>query len=190
MSTIESGRVHVYMDDLLIISMEHQANVNQIDKILKRFTKFKLKIKLNKCQFLREEIEFLGHNIDKNGITPVSNNIIKINSFPTPTCVKQLQSFLGLCNYYRWFIRDIARKASPLYELLKVNQRFNWNQEAEKAFLQLKKELMGETRLFHPDPELPFILSTDASKHSIAAVLSQKNRRGIEKPLLFLSKKL
>ena len=184
----EEGKILCYMDDLILLAKSEETNIDLLDKALERFVRFKLKIKLTKCKFLEKEIEFLGHKINKSTISPICNNITKINNFPIPNTKKKLQSFLGMVNYYRSYIKDMAELANPMYALLK--KEFEWNKEAEEAFYKIKEKLTGGLHLFHPDLSRPFILTTDSSKHSIAGVLSQVDSRGIDKPLLFISRTL
>ena len=129
----EEGRIQCYMDDLIILTANEDKNLELLEKALGKFVKYKLKIRLTKCKFLQANIEFLGHQIDEQGIRPVNNNITKINEFPIPSTRKKLQSFLGMVSYYRGYIKDMARLAAPLYILLKKDQ-FHWTEEAEEVF--------------------------------------------------------
>ena len=101
----------------------------------------------------------MGHKLDKQGIAPIRNNIVKINDFPVPNSRKKLQSYLGLVNYYRSYVKDIAKLASPMYELLKGDKKFEWNSEANKAFDEIKQRLIGGVKLFHPQDNKPFIIT-------------------------------
>ncbi|CAL4156335.1 unnamed protein product, partial [Meganyctiphanes norvegica] len=171
---LANGKIFYYMDDLIIVSNDKESNLEKLDLILSRLVKYKLKIKLKKCNFLQDKVEFLGHQINFDGITPISNNILKINKFAPPQTKTQLQSFLGLVNYYRNYIPNIAKLATPLYELLGKNKIFQWSPDANTAFDNIKDKLTSGVKLFHPNPGKPFILHTDSSDDSISAILSQK----------------
>ena len=139
---------------------------------------------------MQDKVEFLGHQINFDGITPIANNILKINKFAQPQSQTQLQSFLGLVNYYRNYVPNIAQMAAPLYDLLGKNKKFQWSPDANTAFDTIKNKLTSGVKLFHPDPAKPFILHTDSSDDSISGILSQKSSTGVDEPLMFISKKL
>lgn len=183
-------RLHVYLDDLFITSTSIDGNLRLLEKVLERFQKHNLKLKIKKCEFLKTNIKFLGHMIDEDGFKPVKDNVLKINSFPTPNSTKDVKSFLGILNYYRNYIPNIATLAEPLYRLTSRVKQFVWSSEANVAFEKLKTVLTGENKLFHPNFDLPFIIRTDSSESVLGGVLSQRSPEGIECPLLFLSKKL
>ena len=104
-----------------------------------------------------------------------------MKNWPTPTCVKEVRSFLGICSYYRRFIYQFSDVAKPLHKLTEKGQTFSWTDECMQAFEMLKQKLemlkqkLTEAPILaHPDFEKEFILDTDASDVAIAAVLSQK----------------
>ena len=185
------ARIRYYMDDLIIIGFTKEESIRKIDQVMNRFVKYKLKLKLKKCEFLKHEITFLGHTLNKDGIKPIANNIIKVNDFPIPKTVREVQSFLGVANYYRNYIPKIAEICAPLYSLLRKDIKdFHWTDEADEAFKLIKSKLVGGAKLFHPNFEQPFLVATDSSDKTLAGVLSQKDEKGVEKPLLFLSRTL
>ncbi len=98
-----------------------------------------LKAKLTKCEFLK--ITFLGHTVDGDGIHTMDDKIPAIKNFPQPQNVENVRSFLGLCSYYRPFIRSFARIASPLTQLLRKEVPFHWNAPQDKSFNDLKSAL-------------------------------------------------
>ncbi|CAC5383461.1 unnamed protein product [Mytilus coruscus] len=112
-----------------------------------------------------------------------------ISSWKILENVKEVQQFLGLCNYYRRFILHFSEIASPLTQLTGKNVKFVWTKDCEAAFTKLKNALMSTPVLAYPNPQLPFILDTDASYVGIGAVLSQV-QNGQEKAIAFGSKKL
>ena len=110
--------------------------------------------------------------IREQGIKPQPEKVSSIQEVPTPVTVRDVQSFLGLCNYYRRFVKDYAKVAAPLNKLLvghknekgrKRAQPLTWNAEAQEAFETLKHELTKKIVLAYPDFTKKFILTTDAS---------------------------
>ncbi|GBO04818.1 Retrovirus-related Pol polyprotein from transposon 412 [Araneus ventricosus] len=91
-----------------------------------------------------------------------------------PQNVHELKSFLGLCAYYRRFVKGFSVIARPLHRLTENKQKFLWLEECEKSFNNLKEALISAPILSYPDPEKQFILDTDASNERVEAMLSQE----------------
>ena len=105
------------------------------------------------------------------------------------TKVEDIRSFLGLCGFYRRFIKDFSKIAAPLTELLHKDTPFTWNEPQQQAFQQLKDTMMKKPVLILPDPSKPFVLTTDASGYAVGATLSQDQGDGL-RPIAYLSKKM
>ena len=181
--------VLVFLDDILVYSRtlaEHRQHVRQVLEILREQ---KLYAKESKCELFKEEVEFLGHLVGRNGVRMMEDKVKAVQEWPTPTCVGHVRSFIGTAGYYRKFIRDFSRLAAPLTSLTKDNVKFEWGPEQEQAFQALKQAVVQGPVLVLPDPKLPFIVHTDASGFATGAVLSQDHGKGPQ-PIAFLSKKM
>lgn len=132
----------------------------------------------------------LGHIIDKGGLHPNPAKTREIDRMPYPQSVKELQAFLGVINFYRRFLPDIAKVCAPLYDLLKANTKFVWSKQCKHAVDALKAGLKQDTCLAHFDPQLKTKLTVDASPVGVGAVLSQVTTQGIERPIEFASRRL
>ena len=181
--------VLVYLDDILIYSKTKAEHLKHIDTVLSVLSENKLYAKLSKCEFMKHEVEYLGHVIGHNEIKVNPNKINAILSWNTPITVKEIQSFLGLCNYYRRFVPHFSTIAAPLTELTKKNVPFIWEQKETTAFEQLKRALTNAPVLRCADPMLPYIVASDASGTGIGGVLSQHDESGI-RPVAYTSRKL
>ena len=182
--------VLVFLDDILIYSKtleEHERHVRQVLEVLR---KEKLYAKESKCDFFKQEVEFLGHLVGRNGIRMMEDKVAAVSEWPTPTKVTDVRAFLGTAGYYRRFIRDFSSIAAPLSELTKEDVRFEWTVKQQQAFDRLKKAIVTGPVLALPDPDLPFVLHTDASGFAVGAVLSQPQPDGLLRPIAFLSKKM
>lgn len=147
-----------------------------------------MKVQLDKCEFLKPEVEFLGFLISTEGIRANPKKVETINDFPTPKTLKDLRSFLGMAGFYRRFIRDYAKLAKPLTALLRGEEGrmsksvsskivIKLEDEALAAFDKIKKTLMSEdVILTYPNFQKEFRLTTDASNYAIGAVLEQEDR--------------
>ena len=182
--------VILYLDDILIFSKSLEEHQEHVRTVLKTLLKNNLYAKLKKCEFHKPEVEFLGHVISGKGIATDPKKIESVRDWPTPTCVKDVQRFIGLCNYYRRFIKNFATIAKPLHNLTRKNYKFIWNESCNNAFLELKNRLTSSPILLHPDTQKPFIVECDASNYAIGSILSQKDENGKLHPVAYYSRSL
>lgn len=104
----------VYMDDILIFSENIEEHVEHLKTILTQLTRANLKLPIDKCEFAKGEIEFLGHVINSEGLKPSQRKIDIINKIQLPTNQKQIKSFLGMTNYLQRYIKDYSKIAQHL----------------------------------------------------------------------------
>lgn len=187
---IQNEICFVYLDDIIIFSTSLQEHLERLRQVFERIRGANLKIQLDKSEFLRKEVQYLGHVITPDGIKPNPNKISAIENFPIPATKKQLKGFLGLIGYYRKFISNFAKITKPLTFCLKKDNEINTKDENYvKCFNLCKTLLTNEPLLQYPDFEKEFVLTTDASNHAIGAVLSQ-GPIGSDKPIAYASRTL
>ena len=133
---------------------------------------------------------YLGHVVSTQGVSPDTEKTSKIKSWPVPQSAQEVQQFLGLANYYRWFIKDFANMAKPLHWLTERGITFTWTPECENAFNFLKTWLTAAPTLALPNLSQPFILDTNASDTGISAVLFQLQEDGNECVVVYTSRVL
>ena len=112
------------------------------------------------------------------------------NAAPSPQTVAQLQSYLGMLNFYHRYLPNIATVLAPLHMLLKGGMKWQWGKQQENAFVESKKLLLQSTVLVHFDSEKELILACDASPYGIGAVLSHRMEDGSERPIAFASRSM
>lgn len=190
-------RCYVYIDDIIIFSKDEDSHFEDLDAIFETLNGANMKVQLDKCEFFKEEVEFLGFIVSHNGIKANPKKVQAIVEFPYPNNVKELRSFLGLSGYYRRFIKGYANIAKPLTKLLRgdggmisrtesCKRKIEMDDEAKHAVDNLKNALISqEVILSYPDFQKEFQLTTDASNVAIGAVLSQDDR-----PISFISRTL
>ncbi|CAI7871274.1 unnamed protein product [Closterium sp. NIES-53] len=172
--------VIVYLDDILIFSRTREQHLRDLDEFFKHLQSNRLITKGSKCEFFKQELEFWGHVISRDGIKINPKKIKTIQEWKAPTNVTEIQSFLGIVNYVRRFMPNMARITSPLTDLLHKDRNFVWGEEAEAAFQELKQLLVSPPVLHIADPSRPFEVITDASDFAIGAVLLQDFGNGLQ----------
>jgi len=182
--------VEVYIDDVLIFSRTMQDHLNHLRQVLERLRRAGLKLKPSKCHFIRQSVEYLGHVITPQGLKANPKQVSAVRDFPVPQSVTQVRQFLGLTSYYRRFVKQFAKIASPLHSLTRKDVMFDWTEECQIAFESLKEQLAQAPVLAYPDFERPFVLETDASVKGLGAVLSQQHNDHHLHPVAYASRSL
>ena len=182
--------VSIYLDDIIVYSKDPDSHFANLKSVLLKLREAGLKVKLSKCHFLRKSITFLGHSVDAEGIHTLDSKIKAVNNFPTPTTTENVRSFLGLCGYYRAFIKGFSSLAAPLNSLLKKDTPFHWDAAQENSFMKLKFALTHAPVLVFPDYTKPFIIYTDASGTGLGAVVMQQDEEGKNRAIAYASRTL
>ncbi|QNQ00124.1 Retrovirus-related Pol polyprotein from transposon 17.6 [Yarrowia lipolytica] len=175
--------VCVYLDDIIIFSKDVESHQKHVEEVLDRLREQKFYAKKSKCEFFKDKMEFLGHVVSAEGIEACPEKVKAVEEWPQPESGLNLMSFLGLAGYYRRFIPNYSRIASPLIELASVSTKtkrsakparpFLWTPECTKAFQKVKEELVSGKVMMIPTMEDPFKVSTDACDVAVGAVLQQ-----------------
>jgi hypothetical protein len=181
--------VHVYIDDIIIASATFDHHLETLDTVLGRLEDVNLKAKLQKCEFARTELLYLGHIINSCGISTDPEKVSAVRDLPEPTCVHDIEVFLGKVNYYSRFIPEYSKVAKPLFDLKRKEAQWNFGKPELEAFNKLKDALCTAPVLRHPDLQKEFQLATDASGYGLGAVLSQIHD-GDEHPVAYASRTL
>ena len=175
----------VYMDDIVIFSNTFEEHLSHLDIVFSRLRDANLTLQPAKCNFAAPTVAYLGHYLTPNGIEVDPSEVDAVRTFPTPKTVKDVRSFIGLCSFYRRFVKDFSQKATPLNKLLRKDTPFEWLVECENAFQSLKSSLIKAPHLRFPNLNSDFILTTDASVTALSYILSQKDENGVEIPIVF-----
>lgn len=198
LSDMTSRCVLDFVDDLLVASETLEEHVKDVSDVLDRLEKHQLFIEPKKCQWMVQEVEFLGYKISatENGTTiePMQSKVEAVTQWPEPRTQTQMRSFLGFANTFRGFVDGFSRIAGPLFDLLKRLPRktspLRWSEDARKAFVKLKSAIVQSATLTVADDSRPFFVHTDASDYAVGAVLSQLDSQGELRPVGFVSEKL
>ncbi|CAH1452434.1 unnamed protein product [Lactuca virosa] len=139
---------------------------------------------MEKCSFAQTGVSFLGHRFVDGRIHMDESKVQAIAKWESPKNVSELQSFLGLINYYRRFISRYSSRATPLTDLLKKKVNWEWTQKSQRTFDDLKNAVTKLPVLKLPDYSKPFLVQTDTSDFTIRVFLI----RG-EHPVVYESRK-
>jgi RNase H-like domain found in reverse transcriptase/Reverse transcriptase (RNA-dependent DNA polymerase) len=170
---ITKGHVLVYIDDIMIHSPGSLAqHISLVRQVLIRLRKHKLYLKPEKCEFHKKEVEYLGQIVSKGQVAmdPLKTNAVK--TWPIPTNKRELQQFLGFCNYYRKFIEGFSKLSNPLQLLVGKND-WNWTDLQQNAFEGLCFNLSYRPMLALPNNSDPYRIHSDASLLASGAILEQ-----------------
>nr|XP_056721023.1 uncharacterized protein K02A2.6-like [Euleptes europaea] len=179
-----------YFDDVLIAASSEDELLDRVRRVLRCFQDAGLTVKREKCQLGLPQVEFLGYLIDAEGIHPTPDKIKAIHNAPPPQSKQELQSFLGLLNFYHAFLPNKASVAEPLHRLLDKSSPWAWGKSHQRAFEATKALLSPSSLLVHFDEKLPVVLTCDASPYGVGAVLSHQLPGGWEAPIAFYSRTL
>ena len=158
--------------------------------MLQRLRRYELFANIEKCEFAVDTVEFLGFIMSTTGVNADPERVRTITDWPTPSCVKDIQRFLGFTNFYRRFVKGYSHIVSPLTELTKKDVGFAWGDAAQEAFTALKTAFTTTPLLVHWNPAKRAQVEADVSIVRIAAILSQPDKDGQWHPTAFVSKKL
>ena len=144
--------------------------------VLGKHREHQLYAKFSKCEFWLKEVGFLRHVISGEGIEIDPTKVVTVTNWESPTSVGEIQSFLGLAGYYQRFIENFSKIAKPMTELLKKDTKFNWTEECEASFQELKRRLVTSAVLILPDQRKDYEVYWDVSHRGLGAVLMQEGR--------------
>lgn len=179
----------VYMDDVLIPAKNVAEGLQRLEEVLQLLKKGGLTLKMSKCNFLINTIDFLGFEVSAEGIRPGSRKTIAVSNFAKPTNQHEVRQFLGLSGFFRRFIKDYAIITAPLTDLLKKETKWSWDDSQDCAFNKVKALLVNRPLLALYDPKAETQLHTDASKDGLAGILLQRNSTGTFQPISYFSRK-
>ena len=179
----------LYLDDIIVYSRTFQEHTERLKEVLERIQQAGLKIKASKCCLYQGEVAFLGHIVSGEGIQADPAKTRAVQNWEQPNNITDVRSFLGLCSYYRRFVKDFSKIAAPLTRLNEKAVPFQWKAEQQEAFQELKDRLSSPPILGYPQNQGEYILDTDASDTGLGAVLSQI-QEGQEKVIMYLSRSM
>ena len=178
----------IYIDDVIVwANTDHQA-LSCYELVFECAAKFGIQFKPSKCIFFSHDLGILGHRVTPLGRFPTSKGTEAISAMPRPHNVSSVKRFLGMVNYFRDYVHNMASRSKHLHSLLCKGVPFVWTDAHDAEFCDLKGALISpDTMLYHPDWNSLFELHIDASKQGIGMMLAQWHA-GVLRPLKFASR--
>ena len=177
------NHVVVYLDDIVVSGSSDEEHIHNLEEVLSRLSNAGIHLKKVKCSFFVDQVEYLGHLIDKKGLHPTDVKVEAVQKAQTPSNVSELKSFLGLLNYNSKFLPNLSSSLSPLYSLLQADKIWTWDYKEEESFIAAKALLSSSKLLVHYVPNMPLMLSCDVFSYGVGAVLSHQMQDGSELPI-------
>jgi len=187
---INTGKVAAFIDDVIIGMEMEEGHDELVVEVIKKMEENDLYIKPEKCKWKVREVGFLGVIIGPEGIKMEKEKVKGVLEWPMPKCVKDMQKFLGLANYYRQFIEGFVLIARLLHDMVKKDKKWEWTEKQEKAFRELKKRFTEEPVLAAPNLDKKMQMEVDASDYATGRVFSIECEDKLWRPVAFLSKSL
>jgi len=175
---INTGKVASFINNVIIGMKEEEEHDELVEEVVKRLVENDLYVKPKKCKWKVKEVGFLEVVIGPEGIKMEEEKAKGVLDWLTPKCVKDIQKFLGLVNYYCQFIKDFVSIAWPLYDLVKKDQKWEWTGRQQKVFEELKGRFTKEPVLAALDLDKKMRMEVDASDYTIGGVLSIEYENG------------
>ena len=162
-----------YIDDIIVYGKDKSSHDKHLHKVLQTLQNADFRLQPSKCHFSKSELPAFGFIISKDGIQPDPKNIKPILEFPQPTCVKDVQSYLGLINFFGEHISGLGKLSEPLRRLTRKDIPFQWSQQCQQSFDTLKQKVQNALSLHIFNPDDPTIITSDASDVAVGATLTQ-----------------
>src|SRR5882724_6957343 len=176
---IDEGVVTIYMDVILNFGGQTQEQHHQIVvQVLDILCKHRLYLKAEKCTFGKPMVEYLSLILSEGRMEMDPVKVAGVQDWPTPRNVTEVQSFVGFVNFYRCFVQDFSHVAKPLHQLTKKGEEWQWADEEQASFEELKHLITSTPILVQPNQDAPFWLETDTSGYATRVILSQLRNDG------------
>ena len=169
---INTGKVAVLIDNIIVGTETEEEHDELVAEVIRRLEENNLYMKPEKCKWKVEEVGFLGVVIGPDRIKMEEEKVKGVLDWLTPKCIKDIQKFFGLVNYYCQFIKGFALVARLLYDMVKKDKKWEWIERQEKVFRELKEWFTKEPVLAAPDLDKKLRVEVDTLDYVMGGVLS------------------
>ena len=183
-------KIAVFIDDIMIAIDTKKGHDEIVEEVLRRLEENDLFVKPEKCMWKVREVGFLGVIIGEDGVRTEKEKVQEVIEWPIPKSMKDVQKFLGLANYYKWFVKDFSRIAKPLHEMTRKEMKWSWRERQQKAFEELKERFMTEPVLITSDLDKEMRVEANTSDFVTGGVLLMKCENERWRPVAYIFKSL
>ena len=183
-------KVAVFIDDVMVATEMEEGHDEIVEEVLKRLEENDLFVKPEKCVWKVREMGFLEVIIGEDRVRMEKEKVQGVIEWLVPRNIKDIQKFLRLANYYKWFVKDFATIVKPLHEMTRKDKKWNWRERQQKVFEELKRRFMMEPVLVTPDLDREMRVEVDVSDFATGGVLSMKCEDEKWRPVAYISKSL
>ena len=177
-------------DDITVYGRNNEEHDKNLHRLMNEARKFGLIFNVNKCKVKADEIDFFGMIYNKDGVRPDPRKSQEIKDLPSPTCVKDVERFLGMVQYMAPFIPKLSEMTTILRDLKRKDVMWNWTPSHQQKFMEIKDHIINAVTLAHFNHKMETKVQVDASQRGLGAALIQTDRNGIERVISFASKAL
>lgn len=188
LQVLEAEDMLAYLDDVICFHSRFEDHLQGIERLLRAVRKARFKLSGKKCQLQTKSVNFLGHTIDQDGIRPQPEKIDIISQWTISRNETELRKFIGVCTFWRKFVKGFSQIAAPLHELLNKLE-YHWTPECDHAFNTLKELLCTSVTSALPDRHGRFSVTCDASDQAVGFYLEQTDKNGNKRPIAFGGRK-
>lgn len=188
LSSVHHREALIYLDDIIIPSLDVNEGLSRLETVLGILEYAGLTLKLSKCFFFSQQVDYLGFEVSAAGIRPGSRKVEAVENFPLPKNIHNVRQFLSLAGFFRRFVPKFAIIAKPLTNLLRQDVKWRWSAEEEEAFQRLKGQLSQKPILALYNPKALIELHTDACKIGVAGILLQQDELNRLQPVAYFSR--
>ncbi|KAG5875773.1 hypothetical protein JTB14_022482 [Gonioctena quinquepunctata] len=181
--------VFVYLDDIVIVTSTFEQHLQILEEAFRRLREANLTVSVDKCQFFRPEMRYLGYVVNRNGLHVDPDKVKAMLDIPSPTNVSEVRRIVGTFSWYRRFVESFSSIIAPITALLRKCSKFEWTSDCDSSFRRIKEKLVAAPILSCPDYSKPFAVQTDASGFGVGAVLTQPHEDG-DRVIAYLSRSL
>jgi len=187
---INERKVAAFVDNMLVGTETEEGHDAVVEEVLRWLEENDLYVKPEKCMWKVHKVPFLGVVMGEEKVEMEEDKVEGVLKWPMPQCVKDVRKFLGLANYYRWFVKDFAKVALPMNQLTRKDEKWKWGEEQQAVFEQLKTIFTTRPMLATLELDKEFRVEADASNFATGGVLSIKCDGDLWWPVAFISKAL
>ena len=185
--------VFTFLDDVIVATPTFSKHIEVLEQIYEKFREANLTINIEKCEFCKPSLKYLGFVIDRQGLRTDPDKVAAMLNYPLPQTVTQVKRFIGVCGWYRRFLANFATMTAPITAMIKgkrKHQTISWTKEAKESFDKIKEALVAAPVLATPNFDKTFCIQSDASEVGLGSVLVQEDDEGREVPVAFASRTL